>query len=423
MSQPMPVPPKPVRMPEEPPRRPVRRRWIAVVLVIAAVALWRWHARLGEGTAPAGGAHPAAPSVPVTAVPTRQGDLPVYLTGLGTVVAFNTVTVRSRVDGQIVRVAFTEGQLVHTGDLLVEIDPRPFEVQLAQAEGQLARDTALLKNARVTMERNRTLVDRNLIARQTLDDSVAQVGQYEGAVKLDQGVIENAKLQLVYAHVTAPIDGRVGLRLIDVGNIVHANDTNGLLVITQLQPITVVFTLPEDNLPPVLAKLTAGEHPTVDVYDRAGQTKIATGTLLTADNQIDPATGTTRLKAVFDNGEGTLFPNQFVNVRLLIDVRKGAILAPTAAIQRGPQGPFVYVVKADQTADVRPVTVGPVTGGDAVIETGLVADEQVVIDGMDKLRAGSPVRAQAPPTPGGAPAPGTAPRPGATPAPGAKPTG
>jgi len=327
----------------------------------------------------------------VEVVAVRTGELPVYLTGLGTVTAFNTVTVRSRVDGQLVSVAFQEGQFVHAGDALAEIDPRPFEAQLKQAEGQLLRDLAQLKDARINLERYRAMFSGELISRQQVDTQAALVTQYEGTVRLDQGLIDSAKLQLIYCHITAPISGRIGLRLVDVGNMVHANDQNGLLVITQVQPIAVVFTLPEDALPPVIGRLRSGERLQVEAYDRTGRTRIATGNLLAIDNQIDQTTGTSRLKASFDNADNALFPNQFVNVQLLLDVRANAVIAPLAAIQRGPQGTFVYVVKTDQSVEVRPVTTGAAAGSEVAIDTGLSAGDQVVVDGVDKLRPGSKV--------------------------------
>jgi multidrug efflux system membrane fusion protein len=376
-----------------------RRRWpwfvMTVVLVCAGYAwLQRPAAQLATAAGP--GAKPSMPPVPVLVAAARQGDMPVFLTGLGSVTAFNTVTVKSRVDGQLIKVAFQEGQYVHEGDLLAEIDPRPFQVQLTQAEGQLARDSAQLKEAKINLERYRDLLKGDLIAKQQVDDQAATVGQNEGTVKLDQGAIDNAKLQLTYSRITAPISGRIGFRLVDVGNMVHASDQTGLLVITQVQPIAVLFTLPEDNLPSILTQLHSGEQLPVEAYDRAGRTRLATGSLLTVDNQIDQSTGTTRMKAVFENKDSALFPNQFVNVRLLVDIKKEAVIVPVAAVQRGPQGTFVYIVKPDQTVDVRQVTVGPTAGGDASIEAGVSAGETVVVDGVDKLRAGSKVQAKKP---------------------------
>ena len=292
--------------------------------------------------------------------------------------------------------------MVNRGDLLITIDPRPFEVQLTQAEGTMARDQALLKNAQADLVRYQDLWQRNLIAKQQLDTQEALVRQYEGSLKSDQGQIDSAKLQLSYCRITSPISGRVGLRLVDPGNIVRANDPNGLLVITQVQPITVVFPVPEDSLPQVLDKLNKGEHLTVEAYDREQKRSLATGVLLTADNQIDPTTGTVRLKAVFQNLQNELYPNQFVNARLLVDVRRGAITIPAPAIQRGPQGTFVYIVKPDRTATVRPINVGEIQGDEAIIRSGLAPGELVVVDGAERLREGSRLELR---EPAGRPAP------------------
>jgi multidrug efflux system membrane fusion protein len=375
---------------------PRRRPWLWLVgLLILAFGAYRVAVRSADAPSSAAigpGGKPVAPAIPVIAVPARQGDMPVYLSALGTVTAFNTVTVKSRVDGQIMHIAFTEGQMVKEGDLLVEIDPRPFQVQLAQAAGQMARDRAQLDVARRTQQRNKDLLAQGIIARQMYDDQQATVGQFEGAVQVDQALIDQAQLQLTYSRVTAPISGRVGLRRVDVGNVVHANDENGLLVITQVQPITVLFTVPEDDLRAVLQKSAGGQPLVVEAYDRAGQTQLATGTLQSTDNQIDPTTGTTKLKAVYDNTDSALFPNQFVNVRLLLDVKKGAVIVPGGAVQRGKDGTFVYVVKPDATVEVRPVTPGSAAHGETAIETGLAPGEQVVTDGVDKLRAGAAVR-------------------------------
>jgi multidrug efflux system membrane fusion protein len=375
------------------------RRWTWVWLVGGVVLLYAAYRLVGSwaqapsaGAVSGAGGKPAAPPVPVVAVAARTGDMPVHLSALGTVNAYNTVTVKSRVDGQIVRIAFEEGQKVNEGDLLVEIDPRPFQVQLANAEGQMARDRAQLEVAKRTLQRNGELLKQGIIARQMYDDQQALVGQYEGAVQIDQALIDQAKLQLTYSKVTAPISGRVGLRQVDVGNVVHANDETGLLVITQVQPITVLFTVPEDDLRSVIGASGDADRLTVEAYDRAGQRLLATGALQSTDNQIDPATGTTKLKAVFPNTDESLFPNQFVNVRVLLDVKKDAVIVPGAAVQRGKDGTFVYVVKADSTVEVRPVVLGPVAGGDAAITNGLAVNERVVVDGVDKLRAGSAVK-------------------------------
>jgi len=342
----------------------------------------------GRGVGPRGAA--------VVTMAARKMDMPVYLRGLGSVAASTTVTVRSRVDGQLVRAAFREGQFVNKGDLLAEIDRRPFEVQLAQAQAQLQRDQAQLKDAEVKLERDHLLDSKGLIAKQDLDSQGAQVGQFQGSINADEAQIASANLNLTYSRITAPISGQVGLRLVDEGNIVRAADPGGLVVITQLQPISVLFSIPEDNLGAVLKKIRAGQQLRVEAWDHDDSKKIADGTLLTADNQIDQSTGTSRLKAIFDNNNNALFPNQFVNVKLLIDVLKGAIVVPAATVQRGSQGTFVYVVDDKQTAQLRPVTIQNTEGSDVSISSGLQAGEMVVLEGMDKVQDGARVDVQTP---------------------------
>ena len=330
----------------------------------------------------------------VVTIAARRVDMPVYLRGLGTAAANNTVVVRSRVDGQLQHVAFREGQFVEQGDLLAEIDKRPFEVQLAQAKGQLARDQAQLQSAKMEQQRNQLLLEKGLIPRQQVDLQAATVAQYEGAIQADQALIDSANLQITYSRIIAPISGQIGLRLVDEGNIIRAADPNGMVVITQLEPIAVLFSIPEDNLGDVLKKLRAGQQLRVEAWDHDDSKKIADGILLTADNQIDATTGTSKLKAIFDNKNNALYPNQFVNVRLLIDVLRGAVVVPGATIQRGSQGTFVYVVTENQTAELRMVTVKDTEGNDVAIGSGLKAGELVILEGMDKVQDGARVDVQ-----------------------------
>jgi len=340
-------------------------------------------------------AHKGAQPVVVGVAHAERKDMPVYLTGLGSVTAFNSVNVKTRVDGQLTQVAFKEGQHVQKGDLLAVIDPRPYEVALSQAQAALFRDQAQLRDARLNYERFKDLLQQSgAMSQQQVDTQKATADQLEGTVRTDQAAIDNAKLNLTYCRITAPISGRVGLRLVDAGNMVHAADTNPLLVITQLQPISVLFTLPEDQLPTV-AKRMRQNTLTVEAYSRDDTTKIDTGKLLTIDNTIDQTTGTGRLKAVFDNEGDTLWPNQFVNIHLLLEVRKNSIIVPAAAIQRGPQGTFVYGVKSDETVEVRPVTVSLTQGSTSLLASGLEPGETVVVDGQDKLQAGAHVQARA----------------------------
>jgi membrane fusion protein, multidrug efflux system len=376
--------------------------WVWVLLlVVVAGGFWYYRSRNSQadaagagGKGPGGAAGKEAPGnfvVPVVVATATKGDLPVFLNGLGNVTAFNTVTVRSRVDGQIVKINFTEGQYVREGDSLVEIDPRPYQVQLEQAEGQLAKDQAQLKDVQVDYERFKLLFKEGVIPKQQLDTQQAQVGTFEGAIKADNATIDNAKLQIMYSHITAPISGRVGLRLVDMGNMVHATDTNGLLVITQLQPIATLFSLPQDQLPQVMARMKKGAPITVEAYDRDNATKLATGKLLTIDNQIDTTTGTYKLKAVFDNAKNELFPNQFVNVHLLVDTKKNVVLVPTTAILRGPQGTYVFAVGPDNKVKIHVVSLAETNANITGVSSGLNAGDVVVTDGQDKLQEGSKV--------------------------------
>lgn len=375
-----------------PKRRSLRQPgFVLVALALAALGVYfTWRDAGPTGEAGGRAARPATErAVPVVAEPVSSGDLPIHLNGLGTATPRNRVTVRARVDGQLMRLAFQEGQTVAAGDLLAEIDPRPFELQRQQAQGALVRDQALLANARADLERYSTLFRQGSGSKQQLDTQQALIQQYEGAIATDQAEIASAELQLQYCRITAPIGGRVGLRLIDAGNLVRSADSTGLVVITELQPINVLFTLPADDLPRLLARLASGDQLPVEVYDRANVTRLASGALLTLDNQIDSTTGTIRLKAELPNEAGTLFPNQFVNVRLLLDTLRARPLLATAAVQRGTSGTYVYVVDAQRRVHARAVTLGPAEGERVAVDAGLAVGELVVVDGTDKLREGT----------------------------------
>ena len=346
---------------------------LAFAAVAAAAGAGYYYYQSHPAEAPAksgkGGPGKGGANVPVVAAAATTADVPVLLDGLGSVTPVATVTVRSRVDGELVKILFREGQIVRAGDLLAELDPRPYAAALAQAEAQHARDAALLKNAQLDLERYKTLFQQDSVAKQQLDTQESLVRQTEATVQMDRAAADTARLQLTYSRITAPVGGRLGLRQVDLGNIVHAGDANGLVVITQLQPITVIFTIPEDSLPPVMKKLQAGEKLPVTAFDRSGKTQLASGALLTVDNQIDPATGTVKLKAQFANEDLALFPSQFVNVRMLVDTKAGATVIPSAAVQRGTPGTFVYAVDpATKAVSVRKVKLGPTQGETISIE-------------------------------------------------------
>jgi multidrug efflux system membrane fusion protein len=361
--------------------------WVLLLMVVVGgVIAYQLHARSQAASKDNGTT--SALSVGVSTV--EKKDVPYYLSGLGSVTAFNTVTVHTRVDGQLMDVNFKEGQFVRSGDVLATIDPRPYQVALDQAQGQLSKDLASQADAKVDLGRYQQLWQEGVVPRQQLDTQQATVGQYDGAIQSDKAQIDNEKLQLTYCKITSPIDGRVGLRLVDPGNIVHAADTNGMLVITQVQPISVIFTLPEDNIPEVITVMRKRQM-TVEAYGRDNKQLLATGKLLTPDNQIDPTTGTLRFKSEFTNQDSSLWPNQFVNIRLFLDVRQNAILVNSAAIQKGAQGAFVYVVDANNQVQVRQVQVDFTEGNSTIVSKGLQAGEIVVVDGAEKLQSGSPV--------------------------------
>lgn len=386
-----------------------RRWWLwllaAVVIAVIVYFVFLRHAGIpstGQPGAPAsanaagggrrgGGAGMGQQATPVGTTVVKAADVNVFLTALGTVTPLNTVTVRTQISGQLLRVQFQEGQLVKQGDLLAEVDPRPNQTQLAQYEGQLARDQALLKNARIDLDRYQTLVKQDSAPEQQLATQQALVEQYIGTVKTDQAQIDGVKLNLLYARITAPITGRVGLRQVDPGNYVQTGDTNGIVVITQLSPVNVVFTLPEDNIPTVLKSFNAGKKLVVTAYDRSLTNKLADGNLASVDNQIDATTGTVKLKAQFANTDESLFANQFVNVRMLTNTLHDALVIPSSAIERGTQGTYVYVLKGDHTVTARVVTLGPTEGEQVAVLTGLTKAETVVSDGADRLREGAAV--------------------------------
>jgi len=385
------------------PARRLRLRWLFwVLLVLAIIGVGVWYYPKPENQPKTAGRNQFGGPTPVGVATVQKGDMPVTLTGLGTVTPLATVTVKTQINGYLVTVAFQEGQMVKKGDFLAQIDPRPYQVALEQAEGQLAKDQALLKNAQLDLQRYNTLVAQNSIATQTRDTQVSLVSQDQAAIKTDQAQVDAQKLNLVYAHIVSPVTGRVGLRQVDAGNYVQTSDPNGIVVVTQLQPISVIFTLPEDNLPAVMKQVHAGAALPVTAYDRTGTTELGKGRLETVDNQIDTTTGTVKLRAIFDNEQEILFPNQFVNVQLLVNTMKGVDIVPTAAIQHGAPGAFVYVVKPDQTAAVQKVKLGPGDGQQIAVLDGLQPGEKVVVDGSDRLREGAKVTLAAAGNPGDA---------------------
>ena len=400
---------------------PARQRghwgWLVGVLVLALLFYLGWHyvwPMFAPASAPTAATPASGPAQPVGTALAGKSDVRVIINALGTVTPLATVTVKTQLSGQLQQIAFTEGQMVHKGDFLAQIDPRPYQAALEQYEGQLAKDQALLKQAQVDLTRYQTLVKQDSIARQTADDQVYVVLQDEGALRIDQAQIDTQKLNLTYCHIVAPVDGRVGLRQVDAGNYVQTTDANGNVVITLLQPVSVLFPITEDDLPKVLKQVHAAAKLAVTAYDRANVTKLATGELATLDNEIDTTTGTVKLRALFPNTDESLFPNQFVNARLLVDTLHDVVTVPTAAIQRGAPGTYVYLVGTDQTVAVKPVKVG-VTDGDKVqVLSGVAAGDRVVIDGTDRLRDGVHVTmkpdapAAATPTPAAAPADGGA---------------
>jgi multidrug efflux system membrane fusion protein len=377
--------------------------WIVVaVLIVAGLLAWHpWNrgsaadtsqsARQAGGGRRGGAPGTAAQPQPVHVASVRQGEMPVVINSLGTVTPLASVTVKTQINGTLQEVAFREGQMVKKGDLLAQVDPRPYEISLRNAQGTLAKDQALLQTARLDLKRYQMLLSQDSIASQQVDTQASLVQQYEGTVKSDQANVDTFKLDLTYARITAPVSGRVGLRQVDPGNYVTTGDTNGVVIITQLQPISVIFTTSEDNLTAILKPMQAGTKMSVTAYDRANTVSLESGYLETVDNQIDTTTGTVKLRATFDNKESMLFPNQFVNTKLLVNVIKDAVIVPTPAVLNGSSGAFVYVVKPDNTVTVRNVKIGPVDGERTSIKTGLQVGERVVIDGSDRLKEGATI--------------------------------
>ena len=375
-------------------RRPHRawaRRLLWLLLVAGIVAAAVWYFPRPQPQPKEGGRGQSGAPIPVGVSPVAKGDMPVTLSQLGTVTPLAMVTVKTQISGYLMQVAFKEGQMVNKGDFLAQIDPRPYQVALEQAEAQFAKDQALLKNARLDLQRYDTLVAQNSIAKQTRDTQISLVAQDEATVKADQAQIDAQKLNLTYCRIVSPVTGRVGLRQVDPGNYVQTSDPNGIVVVTQLQPISVIFTLPEDNLPEVMKRVRAGASLPVTAYDRTATTELAKGRVDTVDNQIDTTTGTVKLRAMFDNDQDILFPNQFVNVKLLVNTLHDAEIVPTSAIQRGAPGTFVYVVKPEQTVRVQKVKLGPTDGQRIAILSGVEQGENIVIDGTDRLRDGAKI--------------------------------
>ncbi|HEY3900625.1 MAG TPA: efflux RND transporter periplasmic adaptor subunit [Chthoniobacter sp.] len=373
-----------------PPRKGKGMVWIVLAVLVIAGIYW-WTGRSGANKAAAGAAAGKGGPVPVVPGVVEKKDVPIYLDGLGTVQALNTVTVHTRVDGQLTKVAFTEGQDVKTGDVLAIIDQAPFQAALAQAEGRLAQDQAQLANAKLDLQRYMDLVNKKVISSQQYDTQKALVAQFEGTIQNDSAAVESAKVNLNYTTVVSPLDGRIGIRLVDQGNIVHASDQGGLLVITQLHPISLIFTLPEQNLAQIHEHTAKGETLQVLAVDRDSNTTLDRGELSVIDNQIDTTTGTIRLKATFDNGQYQLWPGQFINARLHVATRKDGLTVPASTVQRGPNGPYVFVIKDDQSVELRNVKVAQIDDGEALIDEGLAEGEKVVVDGQYKLQPGSKV--------------------------------